>query len=827
MLKKYLLVAYRNLVRNKTFTIINIAGLAVGVTCFIALALFILNELSYDRFYKNAGQIYRVYVKSNINKNESCNSKTPGLLGQTMLQDIPEVQTFTRIGYFGNYNFRYGEKTFTENSIYAVDSTFFDVFSLQFLEGNPKTALNRPNTLVITESSARKYFGSVDPIGKTLFVNRAYPADYLTRNGIYTDSCKQFFITGVIKDFPANSHFSCNFLTSIYTYQINTAWLAGAYSTYVVLKDGANPAAVEKKLVSIVYDYVGPQAEKLFGVSIKQILQNGNQYSYRLQPLTSIYLRSIRDYGIDLNTEWGDIKSSDISYIYIFSAVAVFILLLAVINFMNLATARSEKRAKEVGVRKTLGSSKMPLVLQFFTEAILMSFISVSAGLALLEIILPYFNGIVGKDLHLDFFGSFYTIPLLILFVLIVGIVAGSYPAFYLSSFKPADILKTSSGKSRRGKLRSVLVITQFAISIILLIGTVTIKDQLDYIQKKNLGFDKENLVYINNASFLGSKIEPFKQELLQNHNIISASNSSRMFVSGIPGSGYLFNQKTGFDPLSIQYVKADYDFLKTYKIQLIKGRFFSKDFPSDSSATVINEAAAKLIGVSNPIGSYLFRPEGASTENTFKIIGIIKDFNYQSLHKKISALAIHLQPENKSSNNITIRIRTTDLKSTLNFINRTWQNFSSGERMNLGFLDKRLEQLYTSEQKTSEVASVFSALAIFIACLGLFGLAAFVAEQRTKEIGMRKVLGASIPELIILLSKEFTKWVIIANIIAWPAAYYIMNNWLKNFAYRIDLSWWVFVLSGTIALLIALATVSMHAIKAATANPVKSLRYE
>lgn len=827
MLKNYLLVAYRNLVRNKTFTIINIAGLAVGIACFIALSLFILNEFSYDRFYKNSDRIFRIYKKSNINNFEENSSKTPGKLGPTLFNDFPEVQAYTRIGYYGAYNFRCGDRTFTEWSIYAVDSSFFSVFSLSFIEGNPQTALTSPNSIVITESEAKKYFGNENPVGKTLTVNKAYTAEYLTRNGNYRDSCKQFLITGEIKDFPKNSSFRCNMLTSLSTYPVNQSWLSGEYSTYVMLKRGTNPAMFEKKLTDVVYSYVGPEAEKLLGVPIKEFLAKGNIYGYHLQPLTSIYLRSQRDYGIDLNTEWGNVKNSDISYLYVFSGVAIFILLLAVINFMNLATARSEKRAKEVGIRKTLGSSKTPLVFQFITEAVIMSLFSIIVGLAMLEVILPSFKDFVDVDLHLNFFTNFYTIPSLILIVIVVGILAGSYPAFYLSSFKPADVLKSTTNKKKKGKLRSFLVITQFAISIILLICTLTIKSQLDYMINKKLGFDKENLVYIGNVNLLGKKIAPFKQELSKNHNIISVSNSSRMFEAGIPGKSYLFNRTTGTDPISFQYINADYDFAKTYKIKLAKGRFFSREFPSDSDAVVVNEAAVKNFGGGNPIGMYLTRIGEANTQKTYKIIGVIKDFNYQSLHQKIGALAIHLAPEGWSSNDLTIRVHSSDLKNTLSYINQTWQKFSGGEVMNLGFLTQRLVQLYNSEQKTSLVANVFSMLAIFIACLGLFGLAAFVAEQRTKEIGIRKVLGASVFEVIILLSKEFSKWIIFANVIAWPIAYYLMINWLRNFAYRINISLWTFIFAGLAALTIALATVSVHAIKAALANPVKSLKYE
>ncbi len=446
----------------------------------------------------------------------------------------------------------------------------------------------------------------------------------------------------------------------------------------------------------------------------------------------------------------------------------------------------------------------------------------------MLEIILPLFGRFLGKELKLDFFNNFYTIPLIILFILLIGILAGSYPAFYLSSFQPSQILKPNSGK--RGKkhiLRNTLVIIQFSISITLIIGTMIIKNQLDYIQNKNLGFNKEHLVSINNADAIKSQLEAFKNELLKNPNISSVTKSSVMFQSGVPGNGYLYNKQTGSDVISFQYLDVDYDFLKTYGIKLKVGRYFSKAFPSDTSAVLINEAGAKECTSENPIGKTLKQIGINGEDKTYTIIGVIKDFNYESLHQKVRPLVLCLNKVRQPGSVLTVRVASVNFKQTISYIEETWKKLTENQKFSYNFIDQKLARLYESEEKTGQITTVFSSLALFIACLGLFGLAAFITEQRTKEIGIRKVVGASVFEIVLILSKEFTKWVILANLVAWPVAYYVMNNWLRNFAYRINLNWSVFVLAGLIALVIALSTVSFQTIKAAKANPVNSLKYE
>lgn len=814
MIKGFIKVSFRNLIRFKTHSLINIAGLAVGITCFITLSLFIKDELSYDKFFKNADSIYRIYVKSSINGQESNNCKTGAPLGATMMRDFPEVLSYTRIGYFGSHVLKYKDKVFRAWSLYTADSTFFNVFSLQLISGNPKTALVNPNSVVLTESVAKTFFGDENPVGKILRV----------------DSSGSYLVTGVMEDFPEHSSFKCKILLSMSTYPVteNNHWLDMWYETYVILKKGTDPNALQKKLEKIVYNDVGPQAELVIGVPIREFLNKGNRWGFYLQPLTSIYLSSQRDYGIDPNTEWSDQKTSDIEYVYIFSAVAIFILLLAVINFMNLTTARSETRAKEVGIRKTLGSNKPKLIGQFLTESIMVCFFSVILSMALLEIILPAFNQFTDKNLSLNLFSNPFVVPALLLFTVIVGIIAGSYPAFYLSSFKPVHLLKSKpDSNNSKSIFRSGLVVIQFAVSITLLIGTVIIKNQLDYLQEKKLGFNKENLYAIKNAGILDERLEPFKQELLKNPNIITLTNSSVMFTTGIPGNGYLYNKRIGTDPISSQFIDVDYNFLKTFQIPMIEGRFFSKEFPTDTTAVVINQAMMKECNTKDPIGKEITQLGIGNEAKTYKIIGVAKNFNYQSLHQQIHPLIFFLHKVRQPANVLTIRVSSTGLKNTIGFINDTWEKFSNGEGIYSAFVDRDIAKLYDSEEKVSIVATIFSGLAIFIACLGLFGLASFVTEQRTKEIGIRKALGASVSELVMMLSKEFTKWIILANLIAWPVAYFVMKSWLQNFAYRINLNIWVFITAGLAALVIALLTISFHAIKAALANPIESLRYE
>jgi len=811
MLKNYIRVAFRNLKNYKAYTLINIVGLAIGIACCIAIMLFVRDELSYDRYNKFADQIYRPTFSALFNGRDIESALTPAAMGAAVYHDLPEVINYTRIHYEGSCVIRYQNKMFVEQKFLWADSTLFKVFTLPLVQGDPGAALTQPNTVVITESTARKYFGNENPIGKILNMNRRY----------------NYMVTGVIRDVPRNSHFHPDFIGSLTSFDDsrNPNWLSNNYYTYFLLKRGTDPADFERKINRELIAHAGPQLQAVTGVSMEQFLSAGNRVGFVLQPLTSIHLDSRLQYELEQN--------GNKSTVYIFSAIAIAILLIACINFVNLATARSEKRGKEVGIRKTLGAPRSHLVWQFIAESILMSGVSVLIAVGIVEVLLPLFNDTADKKLSLDLLTNPWSIPMLIGLMLVVGILAGSYPALYLSSFRPAEVLKSEKRKGGRGSfLRNGLVVFQFAISIALFIGTLIIYNQLKYVQTRDLGFEKEEILFISRTEDLSHEMQSFIHELKEDKDIVSVSNSSAVPGRQWGDSGFWL-EGTGADRLvDLQTMSCDLDFAKTYGLQMASGRFFSKEHPSDTSAVVVNEEVAELFGIKDIVGKRLVLPMGnagnaMAQTRKLEVVGVVKDFNYHSLHEPIRPLVIGLSSDTNAGSFVTVRLAPGNHLNTISFIEKVWKKYAGNEEFNFNFLDNSLQELYTSDQRTSKIAGAFSLLAIFIACLGLLGLAAFITEQRTKEIGIRKVLGASVPEVIVLLSAQFAKWVLIANVVAWPLAYYVMNNWLKNFAYRTNLNIWIFVASGAMALLIALITVSSHAIKAAMANPVKSLRYE
>ncbi len=808
MLRNYLQVALRNLRNSKSYSVINVVGLAVGIACFIIIALFVRDELGYDRYSKNVDQVYRPGFTATFHGREIESAMSPAPMGPTVFQDFPEVATYARLHYEGGTLVRYDNKTFVNQQLIWADSTVFGVFTLPFVAGNPRTALDRPNTLVITESAARRYFGQDSPIGKILDVG----------NG------SKYIVTGVIKDIPRNSHFHADLLGSLCTLKDsrNPNWMSNNYYTYFLLKKGADAKEFRRRLNRELVDHAGPQVKAVTGVSIEQFLAAGNRVGYNLQPLKSIHLYSHVDYELEQN--------GSISTVYVFSTIAIAILLIACINFVNLATARSEKRAKEVGIRKTLGSPRSHLIWQFIAESVMMSGGSVIIAVGIVELLLPVFNNVADKQLSLDLLSNAWSIPLLVALAVAVGVAAGTYPALYLSSFHPIDVFKSNKRRGGSGSyLRNALVVFQFTVSIALFIGTLVIFDQLKYVRTKDLGFDKEESVVIYRADDLGAQIQSFENDLRQNGNIISLTNST-----GVPGDQYsdsgFWLEGTGAERLiDLRVIRTDVDFARTYRLQMAGGRYLSAQHPSDSDAVVVNQEVAKAFGVKDIVGKYLVLPgETRAEQKRLQVVGVIKDFNYHSLHEPIRPLVMGLLPEAGSPGPyITVRLAPGNHLSTISYIERAWKKYAGNEEFNFNFLDDKLQKLYSADQRTSKIAGAFSILAIFIACLGLLGLAAFVTEQRTKEIGIRKALGASVPEVVALLSAQFAKWVLIANVIAWPLAYLIMNKWLQNFAYRTDLTVWIFISSGCIALAIAILTVGLHAVKAATANPVEALRYE
>ncbi|HKI77875.1 MAG TPA: ABC transporter permease [Ignavibacteriaceae bacterium] len=811
MIKNYMRIAFRNLFKHRGFSLINIIGLTVGLTICLLILLFIKDELSYDKYNDKSDQIYRVILHGRISDSDFNLAVSCAPIGPTLVNELPEVENFVRILKGGIPVLRYQDKVFSEDRFFWADSTFFDVFSLPLVEGNPKTALVKPQSVVITESMAKKYFGNDDAVGKIL--NMDNRIDYM--------------VTGVMKDVPKNSHFHFDFLGSLASYQgimQDNSWLSNNQFTYVLLKKGVTYDDIKNKMEDIVLKYVGPQVKLALGVTFDQLKKSGAMYRYSLQPLSDIHLRSHLDNEIEPN--------SDIQYVYIFALIALGILLIACINFMNLATARSAMRAKEVGIRKTLGSTKPQLIMQFIFESILMSFIAVILAVFLAELFLPMFNSITGKNIAFGLAENITFIPVFILFAIVVGFIAGSYPAFFLSAFDPVTVLKGNKLKGGKNSwLRSTLVISQFAVSIILIIGTFIIKDQLSYIQNKKLGFNKDQIILVKKTDDIGTQIETFKKELKDSPSIVSVSNSTTYpGFNNFGNSAYTAGGESGDKSQLIMQMAADYNFVDTYQIPMSEGRYYSKEHPSDTlNAIVVNDETVRIFGLKDPIGKKLIAiGNNPKNSRTYTIIGVTKDFNYESLHSKIRPLAIHLIVPGRGFGRYTaVRFATNDVKNTLNFISKKWHKLAGAQEFEYSFFDQEFANLYKSEQRTSELFTSFSILALIIASMGLFGLVAFITERRTKEIGIRKVMGASIKEIVFLLSKEFSKWVLLANIIAWPVAYYFMSNWLKEFAYRIEIPILLFPVAGLLVLMVSLLTVSTLTYKAARANPANSLKYE
>ncbi|QQS35418.1 MAG: ABC transporter permease [Ignavibacteriales bacterium] len=805
MIQNYLKIAFRNLIKFKAYSLINILGLATGTTACLLILLYVQDELSFDLHHKNVDRIYRVYADAMLGNNKLNFAVSSAPMGAALVQDYPEVENYVRLQPSQNMLIRYEDKVFTENRFLWADSTLFDVFTIPVIEGDPKTALTQPHYLVLTESSAKKYFGEEDPIEKNL----------IFENG------QLYKVTAVVEDCKPNSHFHYDMIASMTTleHSRSTYWISNNFYTYVLFKEGYPAGEFEKKLPDVVKKYVGPQMAQAMGVSFEKLEELGNKYDLHIQALKDIHLKSALDYELEPN--------GNIEYVYIFSIIAVFILLIACINFMNLATARSSMRSKEVGIRKVLGSNIYQLVRQFLTESVLLSSISVILAVTFVELLLPLFNQVSGKELETAYFTDWNSIPMLLLIAVIVGIIAGSYPAFYLSHFQPIEVLKGKSGSGKKSSwLRSGLVVFQFSISIILFVGTIVVYNQLNFVREKRLGFDKEHVLVIERSWGLESKAESFRNELLNNPNIISASNSGSM-----PGEIY---GQTVFQPedkpaeskFPLSTSVSGYGFDKTLGIELSEGRYFSKEFPSDTSAIIINETAVKLMNLTDPVGKRLLLLGPTPEESIpFTIIGVVKDFHFESLHQSIRPLTIFFR---STENAYTcVRLKPGDIAKTVSFIESKWEEFVPDKPFIYYFLDESFDQLYRTEQRTGEIFTAFSVLAIFIACLGLFGLAAFTAERRSKEIGIRKVLGATTPTIVYLLSKDFTRWVLLANIIAWPVAYYITTSWLEQFAYRISPNVTMFIIAGLLALLIAISTVSYQAIKVAVSNPVDALRNE
>jgi putative ABC transport system permease protein len=732
---------------------------------------------------------------------------TPDPMGELLKKDYPEVEEFTRV--FDNSTqaslVRKGSEFVSEAHTAYVDSSFFKVFTFPAVQGDVQTALNEPNSIVISAAAAVKYFGTTQAVGRTLEVQD---------NGLYK-------VNAVIKDMPENMHFHYDLLFSMKNLDYKWGDIGNHnFYTYLLLKKGTDYKHLEAQLPNYVSQYLLPHImERMHLKSKDEFEKAGNHAVYTLMPLTKIHLYS------HLPKELG--TPGNIQYVYVFSAVALFILLIACINFMNLTTARSAGRAREVGVRKVLGTSKKELVLQFLAESVLLVFLSLLLAIGMVLLILPLFNQMAGKSLQPDQFLSIKAVLMLMVLPLIVGVLAGSYPAFFLSAFKPVQVLK---GKLVPGKgdisLRSILVVFQFATSIVLIIGALVVYRQLDFIRKKNLGYNKDQVLIIENTNALGSKEVAFKNEVTQLAGIRSGTVSPFLPIGNTARSSNNISKQEVVDANSsfnAQRWSVDEDYVPTIGLQLLKGRNFSKNFTDDRSV-IVNETTAKMLGYKDPVGKQCYVWTGPGKTTAFTIVGLVRNFNYESLRQDIGPLCLFYKP---GSGLISFRINTTDISTLLAEVKEKWKATAPDMPFSYSFMDQSFNAMYRSEQQVGQIALAFSVLAVIIACMGIFGLATFVAEQRTKEIGIRKILGASTAGIVQLLSKDFMKLVAIAFVTGAPLAGWIMYRWLQDFAFRVELSWWIFAAAGAGALLIALLTISFQSVRAALANPLKSLRID
>jgi len=806
MLKNYLKIAYRHIARNKFYSAINIIGLAIGITCALLIGLYVQHQYSYDSFHKDSDRIYRVESMFTVQGKLDKFALTAFPLVHTMKAEIPEIEEATRLQFMQNRLFKHGENNIYEDDAYLADSTFFDIFSYEFIHGDPKTALSEPFTAVLTESFADKLFGDIHPIGETI----------VGGNGL------TFRVTGVIEDVPDNSHVQFQLLTSMTTLReligveqynstaTNGFWNISVYS-YIRLNDKTNPQAVMDKFQQFYDKYMKELGDRI-----------NTSMTIRLTPVRDTHFIGDLQY---------DFPTGNTSYTLIFIFVAIFILLIACINYMNLATARSMNRAREVGIRKVAGAPKGLLIRQFLSESVFLSFISLIIAVIAAYILIPTFSHISGVDISFNIGQN----PLLLIYILIatiiVGLISGSYPSFYLSSFKPVTVLKgkLKSGKGSGG-LRKVLVLIQFSITIIMLIGTFAVSNQLSYIQKKDLGFDKEDVLVLTLQDTSAVRNMEAVRDAMGNHPDILSS----AITTSVPGrmTGKLIMRveaEDGFTEKPLNLFVTDTKFIDLMGMEIVEGRNFSDSLATDrEKAVIINEAAAKEMNWSDgALGKriYLGLRDDGTAFFSGEVVGVVKDFNYQSLHNKVAPITIFTTDFPKTS--VVIKYNPENIQDVLTYVRETWQDFMPEFPFEYEFLDDVLNEFYIPEQKLAKIFTIFAVISILIACLGLFGLASYTTEQRTREIGIRKVLGATSQTIVMLLSKTFTKWVLLANIIAWPVAYFALKSWLENFAYRTQLSVLTFILSGLIALAIAILTVLYQSLKASRTNPSITLKYE
>lgn len=817
MLRNYFKTAWRNILKNKALFSINIIGLSLGIATCLAIALFVVDELSYDRFNEKADQIARVVLNAKMGDEIIKEASIMAPVAEALINEIPEISDATRIMRISDATkVTYKDNTLRKGKMAFVDSNFLDVFSFPLSQGNAVTALSKPKSVILTRKQAEAYFGNEDPLNKILNIHDigVYSnSGYIDASGLYT-------VTGIIDEIPPNSHFHFELLVSMSSNgdATNQSWLNGSYHTYVLLREGADLADVEDKFPNIIKKYLGPQLKESLGITFQESLEKGNAFGFRLQALTDIHLHS------NLRGEFeagGDIKT-----VYMFGAIAVFMLLIACFNFMNLSTASASKRVKEIGVRKVLGSPKTHLIAQFLMESFIAVAVATFIGIALFIVALPFFNGLSGKSFDIEQILNPEILFALFGLALLTGLLAGGYPAFFMSGFKPVQALRKRFTSGNSKGIRSGLVVFQFAISIALVVATLVVRQQMNYIQNKDIGYDREELIVVRDAGFLGDDLNAYKEELSRDPRIINMTTSAFVPAGPTDTNGTVITSKSEVDQkLRSKVYNIDENYIPTLGMTLLAGRNFSKSFGNEEHNIILNETAVKTFGLTgNPIGQTLtesFDLQGGT--RILNIVGVVKDFHSRSLHEKIEPILMKFNPYY----GLIVKAKTSDMEGLLTKMETEWKSFETREVFDYAFLDALFNETYSKEQNMNTVLGIFALLTIFVACLGLFGLVTFTAEQRFKEIGIRKVLGSSVPQIVGLLAKDFLKLILISMVIAFPLGYYLMGKWLQDFTYRIEMEWWFFSLAGGITLLIAFLTISYRSIQAANANPIQSLRAE
>lgn len=794
--------------KKRGYYILNIGGLAIGLTSFIFISLYVINELTYDRFHRNYENIYRIKITGQFAGGALDQAVTAAPMAQAILNDYPEVLEAVRIRGMGDWLIRSGDIKFNETGVLFADSTFFNVFDYKLLRGDPQTALVRPRSMVLSETFAQKYFGDQDPIGKRLNVE--------SDTVFYT-------VTGVIQNIPENSHLRFDILASMSTYPgmaNSQEWVSHSFHTYIVVREGTDPKALQEKLQEMVIKYVGPQLKQIIGQTIEDFRKAGNDFTYVPEPIREIHLKGATQYNLE--------PPGSLTTVYIFGAIAILILAIAIINYVNLATAKSASRAKEVGIRKVSGASKEGLIMQFLSESLLVVFLAGMLALIIVYALLPVLSQVVGKQVSLSLVSGTGGVTAFIALLFFVGIASGFYPAFVLASFNPIDVLKgTMSPGSMSKRLRAVLVIFQFTVSIIIIAGSIIVYRQLNFLTTKDLGFGKENLVILKRVDSFWRQKEAFRNQLLEIPGIKNVG-----FSRNIPGTN--FNNNAFFndnDPERKTYLinqsQVSLDFPEALGVRLAAGRFFSREFGTDSLGIMINEAAVKSLGLTDPVGKYILQPRGPQQFQKLQIIGIMKDFNIESMHKEITPVCFTVLGPGGGDQYATVRLTGTDISGTLRAIEETWGKFTSTQPFQYDFFSDFWDNQYLSEMRTGKIFIIFSFLAVFIACLGLLGLVTYITNKRTREIGIRKTYGASAESVLALLSKEVIYLILIASLVACPVAFFGSRYWLGGFATRISVDLWIFIMATIIMLVIGWLSVSYQTLRAAGYNPSRALREE